>query len=164
MKVLFFSTGCSSRASVAVDKSPPRKPKPKPKPKAKPELEPAPNVTGKQVVEEEECSSKVRTKNPFRWLPLTKHNISGGIHRFIRITVKSFSQLFVYKGIEELTEEMEIGFPTDVKHVTHIGLDGTTKTNHIKCWEHFNHPDITAFPSFSFRQLELDMAAQAQNS
>ncbi|XWS22320.1 hypothetical protein CRYUN_Cryun29cG0023700 [Craigia yunnanensis] len=149
--VLPFSTGCSSQASVAVGKSPPRKPK----------SESTQNLTSNQVGEE--CSSKVKTKNSFGWLPLPKPNISSGIHRLIRNTVKSFSQLFVYKEIEEVTAEMEIGFPTDVKYVSHIGLDGNTTTNPLKGWEDFNPPDIIAFPSISLRQFELAMAAQIQN-
>ncbi|XWS35200.1 hypothetical protein CRYUN_Cryun21dG0105800 [Craigia yunnanensis] len=149
--VLPFSTGCSSQASVAVGKSPPRKPK----------SESTQNVTSKQVGED--CSSKGRTKNSFGWFPLPKPNISSGTHRLIRAIVKSFSQLFVYKEIEEVTAEMEIGFPTDVKHITHIGLDGTTTNNPVKGWEDFNPPDIFAFPSISLRQFELAMAAQTQN-
>ncbi|XP_077242183.1 CRIB domain-containing protein RIC10-like [Tasmannia lanceolata] len=35
--------------------------------------------------------------------------------------MKYFSQIFVYKE-----HEMEIGFPTDVKHVAHIGWDSTS--------------------------------------
>ncbi|OMO51784.1 PAK-box/P21-Rho-binding protein [Corchorus capsularis] len=146
--ILPFSRGCSSQASVAVGRSSPKKPKP----------EPSENVTSKQVGEE--CSSKTKPKHSsFAWFPLPKPNISNGIHRLIR----SFSQLFVYKEIEELTVEMEIGYPTDVKHVTHIGLDGTTTTNHVKGWEDYNPPDIITFPSISVRQFELAMAAQTQN-
>nr|GMC54054.1 CRIB domain-containing protein RIC4-like [Ipomoea batatas] len=57
--------------------------------------------------------------------------------RFQRLlkNFKNFSQLLLYKeeddeiGDEEIPimdggDGMEIGFPTDVKHVTHIGLDG----------------------------------------
>ncbi|XVE84649.1 hypothetical protein DITRI_Ditri17bG0029800 [Diplodiscus trichospermus] len=152
--VLSFSNGCSSQACVAVGKSPARKPK----------SESTQNTTCKQAGED--CSSKGRTKNnSFGWLPLPKPNISIGIHRLIRTTVKSFSQLFIYKEMEEVTlAEMEIGFPTDVKHVTHIGLDGTTTTsNPVKGWEDFNPSDIIAFPSISLRQFELAMAAQSQN-
>ncbi len=59
-------------------------------------------------------------------------------------------------------KEMEIGYPTDVKHVTHIGLDGSTTTNPVKGWENLKNPEILSFPSISLRQLELAMAAQAQ--
>ena len=60
-----------------------------------------------------------------------------------------------------MEREMEIGYPTDVKHVTHIGLDGTTMTNPIKGWDCLKSPEIIPFPSFTLRQFELAMAAQA---
>ncbi|KAK8549330.1 hypothetical protein V6N13_009006 [Hibiscus sabdariffa] len=70
----------------------------------------------------------------------------------------------IYKEIEEVTTEMEIGYPTDVKHVTHIGLDGTTTTssNPFKGWQDFSPMDhnFIAFPSISLSQFELAMAAQ----
>ncbi|KAE8712286.1 CRIB domain-containing protein RIC2 [Hibiscus syriacus] len=152
--VLPFSTGCSSQASVAVGKSPPRKPEPEP--------------SDQDPTMGEDCSSKGRTKNSFGWFSLSKPNISSGIHRLVRITVKSFSQLFVYKEIEEVTAEMKIGYPTDVKHVTHIGLDGTTTTttnasnNPLKGWQDFSPMDrnFIAFPSIPLRHFELAMAAQ----
>lgn len=62
---------------------------------------------------------------------------------------------------------MEIGLPTDVKHVTHIGLDGSATTNttanplKASSWENnFNTPEILSFPSISLKQFELAMAAQ----
>jgi hypothetical protein len=39
-----------------------------------------------------------------------------------------------------MEREMEIGCPTDVKHVTHIGLDGSTTTNPVKGWENLKAP------------------------
>ncbi|CAK9167733.1 unnamed protein product [Ilex paraguariensis] len=63
--------------------------------------------------------------------------------------------------MEEMEMEMEIGLPTDVKHVTHIGWDGSTTTNPVKGWENFKAPEILSFPSISLRQFELAMAAQA---
>lgn len=70
----------------------------------------------------------------------------------------------VYKeeGVEEeqIEREMEIGFPTDVKHVTHIGWDGSTTINPIKGWENLKAPEIMSFPSISLKQFELAMAAQ----
>lgn len=57
---------------------------------------------------------------------------------------------------------MEIGFPTDVKHVTHIGWDGptTTTTTSMKGWDDFIAPDLLSLPAISLRQFELAMAAQ----
>lgn len=66
--------------------------------------------------------------------------------------------------MEEVEIEMEIGFPTDVKHVTHIGLDGSTMTNPVKGWDNLAMsmaPEILTFPSLSLRQFELAMAAQS---
>lgn len=61
---------------------------------------------------------------------------------------------------------MEIGFPTDVKHVTHIGWDETETTNPARdssSWENPPvPPEFLSFPSsVSLRQFELAMAAQA---
>lgn len=73
--------------------------------------------------------------------------------------------ILVYKEEEdEIGREIEIGYPTDVKHVTHIGLDGTTMTNPIKDWENLKAPEIISFPSISLRQFEFAMAAQAHGS
>ncbi|XP_057779222.1 CRIB domain-containing protein RIC4-like [Salvia miltiorrhiza] len=88
---------------------------------------------------------------------ISKATLSEGLHRLIRC-VKSFSQFFVYKEeMGQMEEEMEIGFPTDVKHVTHIGLDGSTSVNNsvLKATE------ILSFPSMSLQQFELAMAAQS---
>ncbi|KAJ6390159.1 hypothetical protein OIU77_024388 [Salix suchowensis] len=66
---------------------------------------------------------------------------------------------------EQMEREMEIGFPTDVKHLTHIGLDGTaTTSNPIKGWESLKPPEIISFPSLSLSHFELAMAAQAHGS
>jgi hypothetical protein len=40
-------------------------------------------------------------------------------------SIKLLSQIFVYKD----QHEMEIGFPTDVQHVAHIGWDGQNANN-----------------------------------
>lgn len=66
--------------------------------------------------------------------------------------------------LEEVEIEMEIGCPTDVKHVTHIGLDGSTMRNPVKGWDNLAMsmaPEILTFPSLSLRQFELAMAAQS---
>ncbi|KAE9450579.1 hypothetical protein C3L33_17515, partial [Rhododendron williamsianum] len=123
---------------------------------------------------EEGSSVGVNMKNSWSFLAIPKPNISSGVHRLVK-TIKSFSHLFVYKEeMEERSEmEMEIGFPTDVKHVTHIGWDGTNtmiKPDHKgSSWGNENlsvtapPPDqFLSFPnSVSLRQFELAMAAQA---
>lgn len=54
-------------------------------------------------------------------------NIISGIQRLIK-GFKNLTQLFeLYRedGDEETEQEIEIGSPTDVQHVAHIGLDGS---------------------------------------
>lgn len=46
--------------------------------------------------------------------------------------------------------------------MTHIGLDGSATTNPIRGWENLNAPELLSFPSISFKQFELAMAAQSQ--
>jgi hypothetical protein len=83
---------------------------------------------------------------------------------------------------EEEEQEMVIGLPTDVKHVAHIGWDGSTSTTtSLRSWNRAARnpqPDAAAStsssssapqpsvpeaqaPALSVRQFELAMAAQA---
>lgn len=55
-------------------------------------------------------------------MPFSKSLISNKLQRFFK-GLRALSQLFVYKE-----EEMQIGYPTDVKHVAHIGWDGSSGT------------------------------------
>lgn len=65
-----------------------------------------------------------------------------------------FSWFVVYEDeMEELGMEMEIGCPTDVKHVAHIGWDGTTTThltandnNPLIGWHHLFTPELLSRP------------------
>lgn len=61
---------------------------------------------------------------------------------------------------EEKEREMEIGVPTDVKHITHIGWDGSTTINPVKGWENLKAPEIMSFPSISLEQFEFAMNSQ----
>ncbi|KAI3880346.1 hypothetical protein MKX03_011079 [Papaver bracteatum] len=100
--ILPFSIGCVSQSSVAVVDDPK---------KSKLERE-----------KEDESSSdgeEVNTKNS----TLAKPNISLSFYKLMK-NFKNLSQLFVYKEVDDINMEMEIGFPTDVKHVTQIGWDG----------------------------------------
>ena len=60
--------------------------------------------------------------------------------------------------------EMEIGYPTDVKHVTHIGFDGSTTTNNVKGWDNLNAPEFLCLSPISIKRFELAMNTQAQQS
>lgn len=56
--------------------------------------------------------------------------------------------------------DMEIGYPTDVKHVTHIGFDGSTTTNNVKGWDNLKPPELLSLSPITFKQFELAMATQ----
>ncbi|XP_043719401.1 CRIB domain-containing protein RIC4-like [Telopea speciosissima] len=144
--VLPFSIGCVSESSVAIGSNYPKKSK----------QEAIPSVTRGHV--EGESISGEKMKN---LLTLPKPNISAGLQRLLK-SFKSFSHIFVYK---DEAEEMEIGFPTDVKHVTHIGWDGSgATTNPLKGWDNLKAPEMVSLPNISLRQFELAMAAQADNA
>lgn len=60
-------------------------------------------------------------------------NIISGIQRLIK-GFKNLSQLFELYREEEMEQEIEIGLPTDVQHVAHIGLDGSNNFG-TESWE-----------------------------
>ncbi|ESW11297.1 hypothetical protein PHAVU_008G018000 [Phaseolus vulgaris] len=98
------------------------------------------------------------------FLALPRPNVAAGIQRIIK-SFKNLSQLFFYReDVKEMEAEMEIGFPTDVKHVTHIGIDGSTITNNVKGWDNMKAPELLSLSPISFKQFELAMATQAQCS
>ena len=83
---------------------------------------------------------------------------------------KNLSQIFaVYDEDDEEEEEPEmvIGLPTDVKHVAHIGWDGSTSTTtSLRSWNRAAPPPPPEqyplpLPALDMRQFELAMAAQA---
>lgn len=59
---------------------------------------------------------------------------------------------------------MEIGYPTDVKHITHIGVDGSTTTNNVKGWENLKAPELLSLSPITLKQFELAMATQADHA
>lgn len=68
-------------------------------------------------------------------LNFPRTNIISGIQRLIK-GFKNLSQLFeLYREEEEeMEQEIEIGLPTDVQHVAHIGLDGSNNFG-TESWE-----------------------------
>ncbi|KAA8538939.1 hypothetical protein F0562_025631 [Nyssa sinensis] len=147
--VLPFTVGCVSHSSVAVIEQQPRR--------SKPHTNSSAIGTQEEEDDKESLSSVNMRSSSFRFLALPKPNVSTGFYRLFK-SFKSFSHLFVYK--EEMETEMEIGFPTDVKHVTHVGLDGSATTNPIRGWDNLIAPELLSLPSVnSLRQFELAMAA-----
>ncbi|KAL7148471.1 hypothetical protein ABFS83_06G180400 [Erythranthe nasuta] len=76
--------------------------------------------------------------------------------------LKNLSHSFAYKDeLEETETRMEIGFPTNVKHVTHIGLDGCASSILSKGWNNFDEPETKNLPSIPFTPVELALATNA---
>ncbi|XVF56450.1 hypothetical protein PTKIN_Ptkin06aG0121500 [Pterospermum kingtungense] len=150
--ILPFSVGCVSESSVAVavqQQQPPRR--------SKPAAETNSTDTTRTREENEESLSGESMKYSLKLLP----DISTGFHRLFK-GFKTFSQIFEYKEevIEETEEDMEIGLPTEVKHVAHIGLDGSScSSTSMGSWDNiFSPTDLFTFP------METQAAAAATAS
>ncbi|KAL4323715.1 hypothetical protein GQ457_11G005770 [Hibiscus cannabinus] len=97
-----------------------------------------------------------------------KPDISTGFRKLFK-SFKTFSQLFVYKEMEDSDEEMEIGLPTDVKHVAHVGLDessGSSPSMSMGSWDNLFSPQFHFFtfptdPSSHCEPTETRAAVQA---
>ncbi|XP_022747624.1 CRIB domain-containing protein RIC4-like [Durio zibethinus] len=112
--ILPFSVGCVCESSVAVAVQQPKRSKP---------ADTNSTAIRTRKEDEESLSSDQSMKHSLKLLPLPKPAISTGFHRLFK-SFKTLSQFFAYKEeMEESEKDMQIGFPTDVKHVTHIGLD-----------------------------------------
>lgn len=70
--------------------------------------------------------------------------------------------------LEELEMDMEIGCPTDVQHVTHIGWDGiatTTSADPMRGWDNLVPPELLPLSSQSLQQYEVsDLEAKHETS
>nr|AFK46226.1 unknown [Lotus japonicus] len=149
--VLPFSFRCASHSSVELGA--PKEPEVDSK---------GPIVSGRREGQDRSVITAKRKRSRVSgFLVIPKPNVAAGIQRLIR-SIKSLSQLFFYKEkIEEKEPEMEIGYPTDVKHVTHIGLDGSTTTNNVRGWDNLKAPELLSLSQISFKQFEFAMATQA---
>ncbi|CAL9150816.1 unnamed protein product [Musa hybrid cultivar] len=92
-------------------------------------------------------------------LPFRRPCISTGFQKLVR-SIKSLSQHLVFYKEEDEEVEMEIGFPTDVQHVAHIGWDGFNGMSSKTSWDKPPAQFLT-LPPFSLKQFELAMTAQA---
>ncbi|XWS42933.1 hypothetical protein CRYUN_Cryun16bG0056300 [Craigia yunnanensis] len=151
--ILPFSVGCVSESSVAVAVQQPRRSKP---------ADTNSTATRKREEHEESLSSE-NMKYSLKFLPLPKPDISTGFHRLFK-SFKNLSQLFAYKAeMEESEKDMVIGFPTDVKHVTHIGLDGSASTSpSMGSWDNLFSPrDLFTLSAVPSGQCEVPLETRA---
>ncbi|XP_027119114.1 CRIB domain-containing protein RIC4-like [Coffea arabica] len=162
--LLPFPMGCGTESSVAVGKC--NQPKKQKHSSQKILLPPTTTRSNEekeilQNKEEKETKSRGKGKKLRAFLALPKSGLSKGVNKLMK-RLENISRLLVYNDEdEEIENEMEIGLPTDVKHVTHIGWDGSTTINPIKGWENLEAPEILSLPSISLKQFELAMEAQA---
>ncbi|KAK9075176.1 hypothetical protein SSX86_003496 [Deinandra increscens subsp. villosa] len=86
---------------------------------------------------------------------VSKPNIYIGFHRLTR-TIKTLSHSLVFKEeVEQAQEmEMEIGLPTDVKHVTHVGFDGPLTTHGANGCNHLDFSEFVSLCPGSVAQYE----------
>ena len=90
----------------------------------------------------------------------------AGIRKLIK-SFKSLSHIFeIYKEDDNENEDddmdagIEIGFPTDVQHVAHIGLDGSTNLSSLRGLE--GARDLLPLSNLTtLQQFELAMASLA---
>ncbi|CAO2837523.1 unnamed protein product [Amaranthus hypochondriacus] len=123
--VLPFSMGCVSQASVAVAQQ---------RTKRKTDLQ-SPSLRIQEEEDDDESLCGESLKHSSRFMALPRPNLSTGVNRLVK-GFKSLSQLFIYEDeMEELGMDMEIGCPTDVKHVTHIGWDNIPNTDQLMGWD-----------------------------
>ncbi|KAL8517798.1 hypothetical protein ACS0TY_009206 [Phlomoides rotata] len=142
--LLPFTAGCISESSIAVGLQQAKRPK----------QDAASTPTREKEEEDEESSLDENLKSPSSLLALPR------FQKLLK-NFKNFSQSFVYKDeLEETDTGMEIGLPTDVKHVTHIGLDGCASSILSKRWDILSEPEITNLPSFPLTPFELAMATR----
>uniref|UniRef100_A0A6V7QZ90 CRIB domain-containing protein n=1 Tax=Ananas comosus var. bracteatus TaxID=296719 RepID=A0A6V7QZ90_ANACO len=141
--VLPFSIGCVSQSSVAVADTHPKKS----------QAEPTPPLPSGGEDHEKQYASAGKQRSSFGLLSFPKPSISAGFQKLMK-SIKSLSQLFVvYEEEEEEERDMEIGLPTDVQHVAHIGWDGFNTSMS-------NSSSMKSWNSLSLNQFEMAMVAQ----
>ncbi|CAI9767419.1 unnamed protein product [Fraxinus pennsylvanica] len=115
--------------------------------------------------EDEENLSVENMKSPSSLLALPR------VQKLFK-NFKNFSNIFVEKDeMEEGEAGMEIGHPTDIKHVTHIGLDGCATSILSKGWNNLtqppDHDQLLNLPQNFHLQMPFDqlpMATQADHT
>ncbi|KAG0453658.1 hypothetical protein HPP92_024962 [Vanilla planifolia] len=146
-----FSVSCVSQSSISVVERQPKKTH---------QNAPSFNPNGRGGDSRGQSNSFVRRKTSSRFLQLQRPKVAAGIHGLVK-RFKSLSHLFtVYKFAEEEEEEvkMDIGYPTDVQHVAHIGCEGFKNLESMKNLD--KATEVFPLSSLSLKQLELAMASQ----
>ncbi|TKY52038.1 CRIB domain-containing protein RIC4 [Spatholobus suberectus] len=154
--ILPFSLGCVSEASVAVGIPHPRRSRPDTN---SPSAAAIKRPKGDKDISESLSGESMRNLLRFHE-DVPKSNTSLSFNRLLK-GFKNFPQLFVDK--EEVEMDMEIGCPTNVQHVTHIGWDGFAGTETAKSsdsrlgWEDLIPPQsLSSLPSQHYKLSSLE--------
>eukprot|EP00252_Welwitschia_mirabilis_P006024 TRINITY_DN16695_c0_g1_i1.p1 TRINITY_DN16695_c0_g1~~TRINITY_DN16695_c0_g1_i1.p1 ORF type:complete len:225 (-),score=25.50 TRINITY_DN16695_c0_g1_i1:175-849(-) len=135
----FSISSCSTPSSIAIKDAGAKKQGSRPSASSKAKKSQVKCASEKTSLDAKKSLSKAAAEQPARSAAIessafiiSKSQISNTLQRLIK-GFRALSQLFVYR-VEEAEEEKElqIGFPTDVKHVAHIGWDGSSGT--MKSW------------------------------
>uniref|UniRef100_A0A0E0F5N2 CRIB domain-containing protein n=1 Tax=Oryza meridionalis TaxID=40149 RepID=A0A0E0F5N2_9ORYZ len=88
-----------------------------------------------------------------------RRDFLAGIRKLIK-SFKSLSHIFeVYKEDED-GMNIEIGFPTDVQHVAHIGLDGSSSMSSLRGLQE-EARELLSMSTLTMEQFEFAMASLA---
>ncbi|CAF1973000.1 unnamed protein product [Brassica oleracea var. botrytis] len=139
-----FSLGCSTQSSVAVA-----------------DTHDQPKKPDQLIKRREESDENGLFQKEDTSIDNNNNNGSANISDKIIRSFKSFSHYFIHMSFlllpfffsflsyeeerEEREAEMEIGFPTDVKHLSHIGVDGTMTTFDV-----YSTTNSSSFPFAGF--------------
>ncbi|PKA54477.1 hypothetical protein AXF42_Ash000311 [Apostasia shenzhenica] len=135
-----FSVSCVSHSSVDVMETDPRR-------QIVERVPPMPTELLFAEAGEREVKMKV----------LSGGNIGAGIHKVVMRGIRNLSQLFAER--DEDNAEMVIGYPTNVHHVAHIGLDDSTEAGlgATNGWDGASEQIFSLNHAISLRQFGLAM-------
>lgn len=114
--------------------------------------------------DEESTFGKAKSADQEERQQAARRDFLAGIRKLIK-SFKSLSHIFeVYKEDDEDEDEdsmnIEIGFPTDVQHVAHIGLDGSSSMSSLRGLQE-EARELLSMSSLTMEQFEFAMASLA---
>ncbi|KAM3353671.1 hypothetical protein ACQJBY_024682 [Aegilops geniculata] len=113
--------------------------------------EAAADVAGKGAASAEEQEQAAARRDVF---------LLAGIRKLIK-SFRSLSHIFeLYKDEEEDNDDIQIGFPTDVEHVAHIGLYGSSSVASLRGMDGAREL-LSLSTNISLQQFEFAMASIA---
>lgn len=110
--------------------------------------------------DEESTFGKAKSADQEERQQAARRDFLAGIRKLIK-SFKSLSHIFeVYKEDDEDSMNIEIGFPTDVQHVAHIGLDGSSSMSSLRGLQE-EARELLSMSSLTMEQFEFAMASLA---